>query len=427
MNRNEITVIIAGDEVLNGFILDTNSRFFASELYEHGYNLSRIVKCRDERETLLDLYREEIQKGHLIIHSGGLGPTVDDLTVDLVCELTGREPVYYEDSEKRVREFFTRKGVSEEEMTTALRQARIPAGAHPLKNTRGLAPGFWLEDIRFLALPGFPVEIDCMWDAVLEILELQQLQRVKTEIIPVWGVGESRLFARLNIPENVNLGVHALPFGCRLFLRSDDKTHEQNTEKLKKDIYTEFAPNIVDDPLRSLIDRLLAENVTISTVESCTGGLMARMITDIPGVSAIYKGSLVAYSNEVKEHFSVSEQTLAKYGAVSIETAREMARVGCRNLKTDICISTTGIAGPGGGSDEKPVGTVFVALADSRVEKVWASKFYYPVGRERFRNITAYTAFLFLYQLFCYSEGSENWRITRLGKKFARNEIGFSL
>ncbi|MCB1199682.1 MAG: nicotinamide-nucleotide amidohydrolase family protein [Leptospiraceae bacterium] len=426
MPERGIRICIIGTEVTNGFIQDTNTKFFAEELYSRGLILKECRVIPDDPEIIFDTWNEYIRSGDLIINSGGLGPTDDDLTVDLISQLLGVEPVYDEEAEKRVKWFFKKRARSGVSLELALRQARIPAMTIGLKNTVGLAPGIWAPRINMIALPGFPVEIKSIWPEALKIIETQDLTRRSTRILPVWAMGESQLFSQIPRSNDVEIGVHALPIGCRLFLRAKNEDGNlTELDRIENEIRLHFTSLISHDPLRDIIEKLLADAKTLSTAESCTGGLIGKLITDIPGSSAWYQGGAITYSNSSKSQLlNVKEETIQRFGAVSHATAAEMAIGALAAFNSDIAVSTTGIAGPDGGSDEKPVGTAFAAIADKNSQKVYTAKLYYPFGRERFRLAVAHSLFLGLFQRFTlFDKNPQDWQTDRFGKNFVWDDF----
>lgn len=388
---------------MNGFVLDRNTQFFASELYGRGYRLveSRIV--HDDRHQILATWREWAASGDIIINSGGLGPTSDDLTVDLLCEWLGDQAIYEPEAERRTRYFFERRARKNPALSleTALRQARIPSRAIAIQNSVGLAPGIFIPEKNFFALPGFPEEIHAMWPQVLQHIQALEPEKFLTTIIPVWGVGESQLFSGIRETPGVTVGVHALPWGCRLFLRAENGM-PQALEKLAAEIRSRYSAQIVEDPLVEVIAHCKKQGLKLAFAESCTGGLAAKRLTDHPGVSAIFQGGVVSYANSAKSTLlGVSQELLATHGAVSREVAEAMARGAAEVLSAELALSFTGIAGPDGGSESKPVGTVYIGLYDRRSDDMRVARFHFPLGRERFRNATVSCAFLALWQYLC--------------------------
>ncbi len=282
----------------------------------------------------------------------------------------------------------------------------MPSRAVAIKNPVGLAPGIFLPGLNFFALPGFPDEIKGMWPEVLRRIEEQSTARALTRIIPVWGVGESQLFSEMRtltpgIDQSVSVGVHALPWGCRLFLRAKESAagSEAALGEISSILESHFAGQVVDDPLGGVIAYCKGNQLRLALAESCTGGLAAKQVTDIAGVSAVFTGGVVSYANEAKTTLlGVEADLIAAHGAVSAEVAAAMARGVAQLLGADLSLSFTGIAGPDGGSAAKPVGTVFVGLHDRRTGETRVGRFLFPFGRERFRNATVATGFLSLWQ-----------------------------
>ncbi len=399
--RKGVRLCITGSEVMNGFVLDRNTQFFASELYARGLELIESRIMPDDPEQIVNTWKEFSATGDLIVNSGGLGPTSDDLTVDLLCDWLGDMAVYEPHAEKRTRYFFEKRAKDKTRamsIDVALRQARIPSRATAIKNTVGLAPGIFIPEIPFVALPGFPDEIKGMWSEVLAIIEKLDFSRSAMRIVPLWGVGESQLFSELKKSEEVLIGVHALPWGCRLFLRCEPQ-HEPALDVLAQDLQAQYPGQVVENPLVNVVDLLKSEKLTLAVAESCTGGLAAKQITDLAGVSAIFKGGVVAYANSAKtDLIGVPAALIESHGAVSAECAAAMAQGLAEKLQADLALSFTGIAGPDGGSPLKPVGTVFIGLHDRRTGRTRVGRFLFPFGRERFRNASVATGFLALWQ-----------------------------
>lgn len=408
-----VRICIIGSEVLNGFVQDTNSNFFAREMFSRGFDIKSVDVIRDDPEQILAAWQRLFSSGDLVLVSGGLGPTEDDLTVDLLSKYLNTNPVYEPNAERRVRAYFGRRGNQKKgiQLETALKQARYPEGTEALINREGLAPGIWVKDIPALFLPGFPVEIKGMWPQALEFIDSLQLEKKHTEIVPVWGVGESELFSNIYISEKIETGVHALATGCRLFLR--ERAEGQAGDELQKmlgSIKEKYSAHIIDDPLLAFMGFLKKENKTMATIESCTGGLIGKLITDIPGASQVYPGGFISYANSIKEKLvGIKKETLEKYGAVSEQVAVEMALGGIKTTGADFSIAVTGIAGPDGGSDEKPVGTVYIALAEKQTRTIYCARLYMPIGRERFRKAVVYSAFLALYQRYMFFNEETRW------------------
>ncbi len=445
----QIKICIVGTEVINGFVLDTNSRFFASRLYQIGYRVSEIRKIRDERADVLHCWREfSSDRKTLIINSGGLGPTDDDLTVDLAAEFTGDEIIFHDPTVSRIRHYLQSRYPNDPEKQSdrfqerILRQARTLKNAQIIRNPKGFAPGLWIKKIPLIALPGFPKEIDGMWDEVEKIIGNLDIPRYETHTFPVWGIPESELYDKITMPEGFIHGVHALHYGTRLFLRSEKpiadhpEVHEQNGKysgikdnqtiaDLEKQLKSTFPGLVTHNPFLEFIDYLMRNHRTICTAESCTGGYIANEITGIPGASRIFPGSLVVYHNLSKEKLlDVPAEILEKFGAVSEETAFYMNR-GLKNVfGVDFRVSVTGIAGPDGGTQEKPVGTVFISLGFG--DNIFVGRFLFPFGRENFKKAVHSTIFQNLYLRFLHYTSDDEWLSSRSGTGFKKIPESFA-
>ena len=423
-----IYILIIGSEVLNGFTLDTNTQFISSQLFGLGLRVKSIFTLRDDAKEILGLLKKVIPKADLVITTGGLGPTQDDLTVDVLCELIGSKPVYDKYAKRKADMVFSQRHKKPEQskksfidMNKALKQTRIPENTTPLKNNVGLAPGIWISELPLLAMPGFPLEIRSIWPEALEKIKALDLKKVHTRVFPIWGYGESTLFSQLVFPDGIEIGVHALELGCRLFLSSQNK---KLLDTFSKKLEEKFAAYLVEDPLIELINFFRKKKLWLATIESCTGGLCTKLITDQAGASRFFRGGIVSYHNQIKESVvGVSKRTLKDFAAVSRETVIEMASSGLKTLHSNLALAITGIAGPKGGSEEKPVGTVYIGFADSEEKKVWAGKFFFPLGRERFRKAAVYNLFLSLYQKYVFFKNNELWQRKGLGKEFSSFEM----
>ncbi len=406
MSSGKISLCVTGSEVVNGFIQDTNTRFFAAELYAMGYEVRESRVLRDDPDAILEAWQSMHNRGDVIINAGGLGPTNDDLTVDLLCQWLNCKAIVVPEAERRIKALFQHRarqgGTMKYSLDVALRQARIPEKSIPLENSGGLAPGIYVPEKNLLALPGFPSEIKAIWPQVPELLKNYRLNQYATAEIPVWAYGESALFAEIHPPPEIEIGVHALPLGCRLFLRSSVNNRDQVTA-YAEELRQRYAALGEPKPLEAFAHWAIANHKKIAFAESCTGGLLAKQFTDIPGISACFQGAIVSYANEIKtRELDVAEDILAIHGAVSRHCAVAMAEGALKKMNADITVSLTGIAGPSGGSDEKPVGTLFMAIAD-RNEPTLVARFLYNFGRERFREAAAASAALALFQRYVFA------------------------
>ena len=371
-------IITIGDEILFGQITDTNTQWIGSELTNIGIRPIRKTSVGDLQEDIISALTEASQRADVIIVTGGLGPTKDDITKHTFCKYFGSELKINEDALALVTEFFAKRGREMTELN--IQQAALPTNCTYIPNLWGTAPGMWFEkdNVIYVSLPGVPYEMKSLMEfAILPKLKERFIFNIiQHKIIRTIGIGESFLAETIEHWENAlptHIKLAYLPhFGqVKLRLTATGNNQQILDTELKEQVDT-LLPLIEDyvfgydaDELESVIGRLLIErDATIGTAESCTGGFVASQLTNIPGSSKYFQGSVVSYSNAVKMSvLGVSGDTLEDFGAVSEQTAREMAEGARKVLNTTYAISTTGIAGPDGGTPEKPVGTVWIACA----------------------------------------------------------------
>jgi nicotinamide-nucleotide amidase len=370
-------IIAVGSELLTPDRIDTNSLFLTEELNKLGIEVLRKTIVGDNRELLAEAFRDALNRVPVVIASGGLGPTEDDLTRETVAELLGRQ---LRRNDAVVRAIEARFRSFKREMPEVnLRQAMVPEGAEVLENPRGTAPGLWIEDHgRMVALlPGPPRELKPLF---LEQV-LPRLQRCVSGVrmfhreLRVTGLGESHVEERIRPIytryKEVNTTLLAAPGEVQVHLRKWSEDAEQ-ANTLLDEIVRSFELALGDrifthssTSLEQVVAELLATNrTTIATAESCTGGLLAERLTRTPGSSTYFLGGVVCYSNELKTAWAeVPPELIAAKGAVSSEVAVALAEGIRRRVASTFGVGITGVAGPGGGSEEKPVGTVHIALA----------------------------------------------------------------
>ncbi|HEX4375086.1 MAG TPA: CinA family nicotinamide mononucleotide deamidase-related protein, partial [Puia sp.] len=378
MERISASIITIGDELLIGQVIDTNSAWMAQELNKIGVWVKRRVAVGDNWNEIWNALDKESEEANIILITGGLGPTADDITKQLLCEYFGGKLIVDETALANVKYIFERV-LKRPMIERNLKQAEVPDVCTVIQNKRGTAPGMWFEKNEkiFVSMPGVPYEMKgMMTDNVLPELQKKFVfPYITHRTLLTAGVGESFLAEHIisfetNLPKNIKLAY--LPnYGMvrlRLTVTGDNKEitgQEINSqfEELKK-LTAEWTVIDSDLTMQEALGKLLKEkNKTVSTAESCTGGYIAHLITSVPGSSAYFKGSVVSYANEIKEDLlHVNENTIASVGAVSEETVREMVKGALALLKTDYAIATSGIMGPDGGSAEKPVGTAWVAV-----------------------------------------------------------------
>jgi nicotinamide-nucleotide amidase len=403
MEKIIASIITIGDELLIGQVIDTNSAFISQELNKIGVWVKRRVAVGDNREEIVRALDEESRDTNIIIMTGGLGPTADDITKPVLAEYFGGKLVMNEEVHKHLIYLFEqvfRRPIIERN----LKQAEVPDVCTVLPNARGTAPGMWFEKAGkvFVSLPGVPHEMKGL--ITTEVLpRLQQsfeMPFIGHRTLLTAGVGESYIAEAIQhweekLPAHLKLAY--LPNYGMVRLRITGWS--TNKTQLEQELDTEFATLtklvqewlVIDEDasLPMALSKLLrSKNKTMATAESCTGGYLAHLITAIPGASNIYKGSIISYDNEVKiNQLQVSPIILQKMGAVSEEVVTEMAAGILAKLNTDYAVAVSGIMGPDGGSPEKPVGTVWVAAGDK--QKLVTQKFQFRFDRERNIEMTA--------------------------------------
>lgn len=383
MNPTQASIITIGNELLIGQTLDTNSAFIGQELNKIGIWVRKRVAVGDDAFEIKNALDQESALSDLIILTGGLGPTADDITKPLLCEYFGGQLRQDQETLEHIRYLFEqvyrRPGAA---LERNINQANVPDNCIVLKNPVGTAPGMLFEKNgkTFISLPGVPKEMkDLMKTAVLPYLEknCKRAAIVHRNLLTA-GIGESMLAELIQdfesgLPSSVSLAY--LPnYGMVKLRLTGIGTNDVELNKLINPLFEELkkitAPYLVTDAEESLEETLgkllIQKGATVGTAESCTGGLIGHMISSVSGASAYYKGSIVSYANEVKESLLlVKPTTLQSEGAVSEKTVLEMAKGALASLKTDYIIAVSGIMGPLGGSPEKPVGTVWVAVGNA--------------------------------------------------------------
>lgn len=374
-------LITIGDEILIGQIVDTNSAWIAENLNSIGIPVNRIISISDSAEAIKVAIDESFSNADLIIITGGLGPTNDDITKNTLNEYFNGRYITHEGTLAQIASIFRKRGL---ELTKLNRkQAEVPDCCTVLPNLLGTAPGMWFErgDKFLISLPGVPFEmVGLMQNEVLPRLsKLNEGQVVVHRTIQTFGLPESFLAEKLSqwegqLPKNIKLAYLPSPTSIRLRLSAYgtkgmdlDTTIGIEIEKLGQ-VIPKYIFGEGDDSLQSVVGRMLKQNnATLSTAESCTGGTISQLITQIPGSSAYFKGSVVAYSNQVKEEIlDVDPELIRFHGAVSIPVVEAMAKGVKFRLKTDYAIAVSGIAGPDGGSEAKPVGTICIAIISDK-------------------------------------------------------------
>lgn len=368
-------ILSIGTELLFGQITNTNTVYLSQKLNMLGYDVMYHYTVGDNPERVRDMIRLAFQDCDLVITTGGLGPTQDDLTKEMVCQVMGDELVMMDEVMSELESYFEKLGRPMTENNK--KQAYVPSRAEVFINHEGSAPGFALEkDGKYvICMPGPPREMTSMFeDSVMPYLQSMSEDVIYYRMLRAFGIGESALETKLldliDGQTDPTLATYAKEGECSLRIASKRKTEaeareavDEMVEKVKERV-GEFIYSCDDEELVQVVCRKLMEKgLTLSSAESCTGGKFAAAVTDIPGISAVFQRGLVTYSNQAKmDELGVKAETLEKYGAVSEETAMEMVEGLRRVSGSDVCVSVTGIAGPGGGSDAKPVGLVYIGF-----------------------------------------------------------------
>ena len=407
----QATIITIGDELLIGQVIDTNSAWMAQELNKAGIRVVRRVAVGDVWDEIWNALDEESKHAQIILITGGLGPTADDITKPLLCKYFGGKLVVDEGAKQNVINIFTK--LKRPMIERNLLQAEVPDVCTVIQNKRGTAPGmFFNKDGKiFVSMPGVPHEMKGMMedDVIPHLTKQFKLPVIIHRTLLTAGVGESFLADLIQdfeeaLPPQIKLAY--LPNYGMVRLRLTSSGFEKI--QIEKDIETQFAQlqllvkdylvTNVDEPMERVVGKLLLQkNKTMCTAESCTGGYIAHLLTSIPGSSEFYDGSVVSYSYGAKEDLlNVNHQTLLTKGAVSEEVVTEMAKGALQNIKSNYVIAVSGIMGPGGGLPEKPVGTAWIAVGSK--EKIVAQKVFFRFDRARNIQLTAVTALNLLRQ-----------------------------
>ena len=410
-----VTIINIGDELLIGQVVNTNASTMSRMLTKAGMEVTRTLVVGDLFKDIWVAIDEALRENDAVLVTGGLGPTKDDITKKLLCEYFDSELVENDMALENVKRIFTARGY---ELTPVNRaQALVPKCCEVLNNDLGTAPCMWFErDGKVLvSMPGVPFEMDWLMRnrVVPKLQETFKTDIIITKNILVQGIGESFLSDliepwELSLPENIKLAYLPVAGMVKLRLTARFPIGTIDTigtiEKLLPELYKLAGQYIVGEDCETLDElvhkTLLARGKTLATAESCTGGNIARLLTAQAGASAYFRGGIVAYSNEVKEcALGVKHETLETHGAVSEETVREMVEGVRERLGADFAIATTGIAGPGGGTPEKPVGTVWVAVADAK--HTVTQLMHYGDRRQQTIDRTTNQAYSMLMKLIC--------------------------
>jgi nicotinamide-nucleotide amidase len=402
-------IISIGTEILLGEILDTNTQYIASRLPALGIDLYYTSVVGDNLGRLVEVIGRAWERSDLVLTTGGLGPTEDDLTREAIAQVLGEEPAIDPELERGLRELFASRGIPMPERN--VKQAALIPSARAIPNPRGTAPGWWVEPARpaggrhgriIVAMPGPPTEMQLMWEAeVTPELERRRPGAVLVvRTLKTTGIGEAavdEMVSPLLKSSNPSIGVYSRADGIHLRIAAKAASAEearrliQPVEEEARRILGGAVWGADDDTLAGAVGALLREHgLSLATMESCSGGLLASTITDVPGSSDYYQGGLVSYATEMKIAWGVDRQVIAEHGVISAECAQAMARVARERLGADVGVGVTGVAGPDP-QEDKPVGTVHIAVALGEGPPRTVS-YVFPQGREAVKRRAVTTA-----------------------------------
>ena len=398
-------LISVGTELLLGNIVNTNTQFLAEKCALLGLSMYHQVTVGDNRERLTQVIRTALDRSDIVILTGGLGPTEDDLTKEVCAEVMGFSLAEDPHTRQMIESYF-KNNIYKEIPDNNWKQAIVPQGAIVLDNHNGTAPGLILEKDNKTAilLPGPPNELIPLFnEQVYPYLEKLRPEVIRSQMVKVCGIGESqvedKLLDLIDSQTNPTIATYAKTGEVHLRITASAATTEE-ADSMIKPVVKEIKKRLGDavystkenESLEMAVVRLLKKNgLTVTTAESCTGGMLAARLVNVPGVSDVYREGYITYSNKAKRRLlDVNKSTLKKYGAVSEQTAREMAIGGVFANGADVCVATTGIAGPDGGTEEKPVGLVYISCYLK--DKVTVERFQFKGNREKIREQTVVKA-----------------------------------
>ena len=391
-------LILVGTELLNGGMVDTNSIYMAEQLNKYGIEIESKITVGDDIDEIIKSIDYGKRNSDLVIMSGGLGPTIDDLTKDAIAKYLGKKLIVKEEDLEELKRKFKERRFNF--IPNNIKQIERTEGSVFIENGAGMAPAMYDEGI--VCFPGVPVELYDMFPKFLKWYSEEKklgIDEIYIKDLLTCGIGESYLDEEIRdffTEDGITYEFLVKDFGTMIRLQSK-MSNKNIVEKIVEKIYNKIGDNIFgedSDRLEALIvKKLIEEKKTISVAESCSGGLLASSFIDVPGASEVFMEGLVTYSNEAKmERLGVKKETLEKYGAVSAETAKEMV---C-GLKTDVGISVTGIAGPGGETEEKPVGLVYMGIKVD--DEIFIEKKIFSGPRRKIRERAV------LHSLFCLNK-----------------------
>ncbi len=413
-----VELISVGTELLLGNIVNTNAAYLSEKCADLGLSCFYQSVVGDNEERLSAVLKAALERSDIVILSGGLGPTEDDLTKEVSAKVMGRGLFMHEPSKKRIEDYFASRNL---ELTdNNWKQAMMPEGAVVVDNENGTAPGVIMEGEgkKVILLPGPPNEMIPMFERqIMPYLSGSDLGTIYSQTVKICGVGESKAETVIKdmIDSQTNPTIATYAKNCEVHLRvtakaKDEKEAKKLVKPVVKELKNRFGPHVyttnADITLeKAVVDLLIANKLTVSTVESCTGGMLAARLINVPGISEVYKSGYITYSNKAKRRIlGIKKGMLEKKGAVSEEVAKEMAKGAAAISKAEVSVSVTGIAGPGGGTEEKPVGLVYIAC--NVCGKIKVKKFNFRGDRAKIRETSVSSALILMRQciLEYYSE-----------------------
>ncbi len=370
-----VELICVGTEILLGSIVNTNAAYLAEQCAGLGLSCYFQTVVGDNEERLTQVLQMGMERSDIIILSGGLGPTEDDLTKEVAAKVCGKELQLHKPSKKAIEKFFAHRGM--EPTDNNWKQAMLPKDAIVMENHNGTAPGVIIETklCKLILLPGPPNELRPMFEeSVAPYLEQLTNQVICSKTVKICGVGESKAETMvkdlIDIQENPTIATYAKTGEVHIRVTANGEDKKAALKLIKpvvKELKSRFGNDIYSTEEtctleKAVADLLIANGLTVTLAESCTGGLLSARLVNVPGISDVYKMGVVTYSNKAKRRLlGVKKGTLQKYGAVSVQTAEEMAKGAAVSFKADVAVAVTRIAGPDGGTEEKPVGLVYSA------------------------------------------------------------------
>lgn len=413
-----VEIISVGTEILLGNIVNTNAAYLSEKCAGLGLSCYYQDVVGDNEERLFETIKLALSRADILLLSGGLGPTQDDLTKEVAAKAFGKELYLHEETKEAIRKFFEERGL--EITDNNWKQAMVPEGCIVMENPNGTAPGIIMaqDNKHVVLMPGPPNEMVPMFEtSVMPYLSRLQSCVIYSQTVKICGVGESKAESMVSdlIAAQTNPTIATYAKTGEVHLRvtaraEDEKEARKLVKPIIKDLKGRFGNHVytTDDEVtleKAVVDLLTANKLTACTVESCTGGMLSARLINVPGVSEVFKTGYVTYSNKSKRRLlGIKKNILLKHGAVSEQIAREMAKTAAMLAKTDVCVSTTGIAGPDGGTPEKPVGLVYIGC--NVRGKITVKECHFSGSRSKIRESTVSAALSLMRQciLEYYSE-----------------------